>query len=1130
MDPKSQNTPTHIDADTHAHNDSHSDSHTRTSPHVSAGTPTRIRTRTRARIRWTRTFSALAGSALVASALTAAPAASAATAKSSSHPTRTATCTTTTAGASSCAGKKLTTKPPAASTNATVMASSSSNRAQLVDTRTWTTNGGNTFPGADVPFGMVQWSPDTMPNRNAGGGYAYGDSSLTGYSLTHISGPGCGAAEDVPILPLTGALPSGDPTDATTSFTNTAEVAQAGYYSAESNLPSTITSEFTATPHSSMGRFTFPKTTAADFLVKLMDSQNGDSASTAQVIGNDEVVGSDTSGGFCGDSTPYTVYFDIIFDHSFTASQVVTMSGQKSPDSVFLTFDTSASQVVQAKVGISYVSTANARLDWQTENNGWNFDSVKAAAQTSWNSLLTKIQVSGGATDKTQQFYSNLYKILVQPNITSDVNGQYFGSDDKVHAVSGAQQNQYGIFSGWDTYHAVAQLQAILDPQAASDQAQSLLNYYAQNGILQQWGYLNLDNYVMNGDPASAIIADYYAFGARNFDTSTALADMVKQATTVNDVRPETAAETQYGYIPEDGTYGCCNPHGYVSSLLEYDNSDFAIAQFAAALGDTSDATMLQNRANNWVNVFDSSTGLLTPKLASGAFLSGISPTTTAHYVEGDAYEYLWAVPNDYAGLFSLLGGNAKVVPALETYLSEPNAGGMYAFMANEFGHGQQFALDYAGDPAGTQQAVNNIRYGLYTPGPAGLSNNDDLGAMSAQYVWEMLGMYPENAGSDTMVFASPGFPRETITLPNGNTIDIKAAGASATNFYVKSLKINSVKYDKLYVPFSSLESGATLDFKLSTTPTTWGTAAADAPPSYGPVFTATGSVSPAEPVLQPGSTTNATLSVKSISGGAQTVDWTATAPSGVTVTPTSGTLSVPAGGTAGAPFTVTAGSADGVYPVTFKLTSAAGSIIPAQMSAIVATPGDLGPFFDDTGISNDGNGSAANYDGDGWSYSEQALTAAGLAPGATVTSGGLSYTWPNVAAGQPDSILASGQTIALIAPAGASKIGFLGSAVNAGSTGAQGTVTVNYTDGTASTASLGFSDWTLGGGGASPVFGNVEVADTPYRNGGSGNQAIHTFIFAQTIAVDSTKTVASVTLPSTLNQGSIGIFAISAG
>ncbi|MGH3157050.1 MAG: hypothetical protein ACRDNF_10795, partial [Streptosporangiaceae bacterium] len=260
--------------------------------------------------------------------------------------------------------------------------------ADMVDTRTWTSAGGNTFPGADVPFGMVQWSPDTMPDRNAGGGYGYGDSELTGYSLTHLSGPGCGAAGDVPILPMTGGLPS-DPNSYVTSFTNSGEVAQAGYYSAESNLPATITSQFAETPHSAMGRFTFPKTTKADFLIKLDDSQNGDINETAKIVGNDEVTGSVTSGDFCdetnngGQNQLYTVHFSIVFSQPFTKAQVVTPTGSSSPDAAFVTFNTTSSRVVQAKVGISYVSTKNAQLNWQTENPGWNFDAVKGAAQLS---------------------------------------------------------------------------------------------------------------------------------------------------------------------------------------------------------------------------------------------------------------------------------------------------------------------------------------------------------------------------------------------------------------------------------------------------------------------------------------------------------------------------------------------------------------------------------------------------------------------------------------------------------------------------------------------------------------------------------------------------------------------------
>src|ERR1022692_2189137 len=581
--------------------------------------------------------------------------------------------------------------------------------AGLVDARTWTSSGGNTFPGADVPFGMVQWSPDTLPHRSDGGGYTYGDRLLTGYSLTHLSGPGCPTAGDVPILPMTGPLPSSNPNRVRTAFTNAGEVGQAGYYSARSNGRRTITAQFSATPHAAIGRFRFPRTSAADFLIKLRDSQHGDSASSARVIGHDEVAGSDTTGNFCGETDKYgheqyTVYFDIVFSRPFRAARVVAERHRAGPNAVFLTFNASSNAMIDAKVAISYVSVANARLNREREIPGWDFAQVQRAAKATWNGLLGRIAISGGSYAKTQEFYSLLYKDFLQPNITSDVNRQYRGSDLRVHALSGGQLNQYGIFSGWDIYHSLAQLQAMLDPGAASDMAQSLVNYYAQNRILPQWGYLNLDNYDMTGDPADSVIADYYAFGARNFDAATALADMLRQATTVNRVRPGEAVESRYGYLPQNGRYGCCRFRSYVSTLLEYDTADFALSSFAAALGDSSAAARLRRRANNWANFYDRARHLLVPRLKNGAFMAGVSPATSRHYTEGDAAEYLWDVPNDYAGLFSLLGGDARVVPELRRYLSKPDRGGGYARISNEFDDGEQNAPDYARDPALTQR------------------------------------------------------------------------------------------------------------------------------------------------------------------------------------------------------------------------------------------------------------------------------------------------------------------------------------------------------------------------------------------------------------------------------------------
>jgi hypothetical protein len=260
-------------------------------------------------------------------------------------------------------------------------------------------------------------------------------------------------------------------------------------------------------------------------------------------------------------------------------------------------------------------------------------------------------------------------------------------------------------------------------------------------------------------------------------------------------------------------------------------------------------------------------------------------------------------------------------------------------------------------------------------------------------------------------------------------------------------------------------------------------------------------------------------------------VHWQAKPPAGVTVTPVSGDLSVPATGSASATVTVTAGATDGDFTASFSFSSPSGPLIPVQLAAVIAKPGDLAPYYNITGISNDGTTTTANFDGDGFSYSEKALTKAGLAPGASVTSGKLTYTWPSVPGGQPDALSASGQVIPVSAPAGSTSVGFLGSAVNAGTSGASGTVTVTYTDGTTSTGKLGMSDWTLSAGSGKPQFGDVVVAKLPYRNSTTGTpQKVATYVFADTIPISASKTVASITLPATINNGSIGIFAISAG
>jgi predicted alpha-1,2-mannosidase len=1040
-----------------------------------------------------------------------------------------------------CQQPVATSKLPSDVRNQGIVGQPDSDLASLVDTRTWTTGGGNTFPGADVPYGMVQWSPDTMPDRNAGGGYSYTDTTLTGYALTHLSGPGCGAAGDVPILPVTGALPSGDPNNVTTPFSHTGEVAQAGYYSASSNgSTDPITSEFTATTHSSMGQFTFPSGSDAGFDIKLQDGQNTTTADTATIVGNDEVEGSVTTGDFCGEgvndgqSQLYTLYFNIKFNQPFTSSQVITGSSTTGPEAVYVSFGTST-PVVQAKVGVSFVSTANAALNWQTENPGWNFGAIKTTAQNTWNKLLGKIKVSGGSFSKTQEFYSLLYKDFLDPQVTSDVNGQFMGADEKVHTVAAGQKDQYGVYSGWDIYHTLAQLQAMLDPSAASDQAQSQVNYYSEDKILQQWGYYQDNNYVMVGDPEDAIITDYYTFGGRHFDTSQALTDMLTQATTTNDVRPGEGLEQQYGYLPEDGTYNpCCNAHGVIATQLEDDNADFALSTFASDLGDTKDAAMLKARSNNWENVFDPNNDLLTARYENGQFEQGVVPTTQQNnepdYVEGDAIEYLYDTPDDYQTLVNLLGGDAKIDPALQSYLSQPNGFGMYDEISNEFDLGEQFAPDYAGDPAETQAAVNNIENTVYLPGPSGLANNDDLGAESSSFLWQELGLYPENPGDGTLLLNSPAFPHAQIALSNGRTITINAPDAN-NEYYVKALKINGRSDQKLSTTYSALSRGATLDWTLSAKATSWGSAPQDAPPSNTAGVKATvGYLGTQTAQVAPGSSSTVTIGASNATSKRQKVKVAITAPAGVTISPSSATIEVPPHGTGTTKLTITAGASttQNFYsaPVTLT-TESTGTTQSLDQTILVAATGSLLSTFNNVGISDSGDVSAADFDGGGYSYSAAALAADGFSPGQNVTVNGVTFSWPLPGDGFPDNTIPAGQTVTVNAAAGTQTLAFLGSASNGP---VSGPVTLHYSDGSTGSYWLGLSDWTLNGGSATPSYGNTVAASTTYRNcpGCTDNQqTVGTDVFYTAIPVDASKTLTSVTLPNGTSNGNEHIFSI---
>jgi predicted alpha-1,2-mannosidase len=1083
-----------------------------------------------------------------------------------------------------------------ASSAATAAAKPVTNPASLVNPFIGTSGSVDTFPGPDMPFGMIQWSPDTSPDRPDGGGYEYNDSQIMGYSLTHISGPGCSAYGDVPILPTVGAIGT-NPSNTTDSFSHASETAQAGYYA--DTLGNGVSVKLTDTMRAGIGTFNFPATTEANLLLKLSDSADQVDGTTAQVVGDNEVSGSVSAGHFCGQSSPpendYTLHFNIVFNHPFTASgtwggsassssvtknskqvtqnnvkhaavatpkatvpstkvfagskprfnvrpqQTPLVHGAKAaaspqttvtnPDGVYLTFDTTKNQTVTAKVGISFTSDSGAAQNLGSEIPAWNFNQVEKANQAAWNNILGKIQISGGSQAQQTEFYTALYHAVLHPNVFSDDNGQYMGFDGKVHTVAKGHA-EYANWSGWDIYRDQVQLAAMVAPQQTSDAITSMLDDYAQTGMLPKWNLGAGESYVMVGDPADSIIADAYAFGARDFDVSQALKDMATEATTTNNIRPGNATLMQDGYLPYDGTYGCCNFYGPVSTQLEYDTADYAIASLAKETGDTADYTKFATMAQSWENVFNTASGYMQAKLANGQWLPGFSPGTGDGFVEGTSAQYTPMVPFNIQALINARGGNQAWVSYLNSLTSNlTNPSGTNADLSNEPSLEIPYEYDYAGAPYLTQQTVRNVEDELYFDAPVGQDGNDDLGAMSSAYVWDELGFYPETPGTPVLALGSPVFPKAVVHLSSGASLTINAPNAQDAAPYIQSLKVNGASYNQAYLDYSTLSSGATLDYDLSTTPnTSWASSPSAAPPSDATgEQTALASAGPASGLITaPGSTGTATLTVTNLTSQPVTANWTASASSGVTVSPTSGSVTVAGGSSAKASVTVTAGQTEGSYSVSFATKLSTGTSLPTTAVGVdVAKPGELWPYFDTIGVSSDGQTTSSGYNGGSWLYSANALAAAGVTPGGTVTADGIAYTWPNEAAGTDDAITAAGQTIPVTLPAGATKIGLLGSATDAGAPGATGTLTVTYTDGSTQQIPVTFSDWTLGAGAYQPVAGDTIAATTSHRNIDDGTQdPTTTYVYSVSAALQSGKTVASVTLPSA-SGGTIGVFAI---
>jgi predicted alpha-1,2-mannosidase len=746
-----------------------------------------------------------------------------------------------------------------------------------------TFGGGHNFPGAALPFGMVQWSPDTTPSAPHSGGYDHRDNHVRGFSLTHLSGAGCALYGDFPFLPTTEPL-DGSPASPggglagrfQPGFSHADERARPGFYATRLNPArgAAIDVALTATTRTGMARFEFAPNPHASVLIDAGGSaQPNDFAAVAVDPGRREISGTASSGHFCGQRPRYKIHFAAVFDRRFDAYGTwrdgsLLPEGRAAADSqappanprttaqagAYATFDTRSDRVVTARVGISFVSVEGARANLAAESRGDGFAKIASRALRRWNQALGRIRVSGGPEHLLDTFYTALYHVFLAPRTFNDVGGAYPGMDGLLHRARG--RTHFADFSGWDVYRSQVQLLSLLVPRRASEMMRSLLAAAEQSGCLPRWSYANGQSMTMVGDSADPALASAAAFGARGFDRGAALEAMVRGAT-----QPCRSANGEYlqrqglaeylrlGYVPFDVDTNTRNANsiyghpdavwGSAATTLEYAVDDFAIAQLAArSAGDRATYRAFMRRSANWRRLFNPASEMIEPRFADGRFPVPYDNLRGGGFVEGNSAQYTWMVPQDPAGLIQRMGGPARAAARLDRFLRKLNggAGGTHtdhALLGNEPTLHTPWLYDWMRRPYRTQAAVRRALLSLYDTSPDGYPGNDDLGTLSAWYVFGALGMYPEVPGVGLLALASPLFDRIEIRLPQRRRALILGRGRGP---YVQSLRLDGRPYGKPWTTYCALARGATLSFRLGPRPNRrWGASAAAAPPSFGP-------------------------------------------------------------------------------------------------------------------------------------------------------------------------------------------------------------------------------------------------------------------------------------------------------
>ena len=724
---------------------------------------------------------------------------------------------------------------------------------------------GNTFPGPSAPFGMVQFSPDTdTTNWDTDSGYEYTDPTIQGFSLTHLSGTGCPDLGDFLFVPQVGepafvAGPKDQPGLGYQSlFSHADEVASAGYYAVKLQK-SGVKVELTAGERAGVLRFTFPASDQASILTDLSHVINGGrwhvAESRLRIEDGSTVTGFHLINGWARErylyfaarySRPFDEGLIVSAGKPVTYKSYVNYRFRSRNEAVgtnlqFLAkFKTQAGEVIQVKVAISAVSTANALQNLDSEIPGWNFDKVKEATKAKWDKELSSLQIEGSDEQKNT-FYTSLYHALLVPNLYQDVNGDYRGCDENIHRDP--KFTEYTVFSLWDTFRAEHPLLALIREQRDSDMISTILAHYSQSAdhLLPMWELQGNETWCMIGYHAVPVIVDGYLKGVKGFDAQRAY-DAIK-TTAMNPDYDGLTSYRKLGWVP------CDEEDESLSKTLEYAYDDWCIAQMAKALGKTADYDTFMKRSTSFKNIYDPAIGWMRSKDSQGNWRTNFDAhlfyggkdsngTNLADITEATSSQYSWFVPQDVPGLIALMGGKEKFIAKLDSVFTATQSDAFKSEMSaddlrgciGEYWHGNEpshhviYLYSCAGAPWKAAERLHQVVSTQYGSDPGSLCGNDDCGQMSAWYLFTCMGFYPVCPASDYYVVGAPQIPKAVMRLSNGKIFTMTAQNISDQNIYVQSVRVNGRNLQTPFLPYNEVKNGGTLDFVMGPQPGKWGT------------------------------------------------------------------------------------------------------------------------------------------------------------------------------------------------------------------------------------------------------------------------------------------------------------------